>query len=189
MHIGANGTGKSSLFSVFGFLQEAMDANVRTALATLGGSVASMRCAAAMWTTRPAMALPGLQAGQRVCRHQRGHGGEDGSRARAEPEAGYGEHLSREGENLALVIEYLHNNHTHVESRQTEEGRVLLKFQDGAFLSHDADSRRPGWPLTATARNGSETSRNNAPDGGWYITTIGVTACAMPCMLPPSAPA
>lgn len=73
------------------------------------------------------------------------------SRARNEPEAGYGEHLSREGENLALVIEYLHDNHpqvfstikaalqrrvpgiTQVESRQTEEGRVLLKFQDGAF--------------------------------------------------------
>ena len=31
------------------------------------------------------------------------------------------------------MIEYLHDNHTHVESRQTEEGRVLLKFQDGAF--------------------------------------------------------
>lgn len=73
------------------------------------------------------------------------------SRARNEPEAGYAEHLSREGENLALVIEYLHDNHpevfctikdalqqripgiTQVESRQTEEGRVLLKFQDGAF--------------------------------------------------------
>ena len=68
-----------------------------------------------------------------------------------EPEAGYGEHLSREGENLALVIEYLHHNHrqvfstiknalqrrvpgiTQMESKQTEEGRVLLKFQDGAF--------------------------------------------------------
>ena len=73
------------------------------------------------------------------------------STARNEPEAGYADHLSREGENLALVIEYLHDNHsevfstikntlrrrvpgiTQVESKQTEEGRVLLKFQDGAF--------------------------------------------------------
>ena len=73
------------------------------------------------------------------------------SRARPEQEAGYAEHLSREGENLALVIEYLHSHHrpvfdkivetikqrvpgiTKVESKQTEEGRILLKFQDGAF--------------------------------------------------------
>ena len=57
----------------------------------------------------------------------------------------------REGENLSLVIEYLHENHpktfrkilkklrsrvpgiTKVESKQTEEGRILLRFQDGAF--------------------------------------------------------
>lgn len=73
------------------------------------------------------------------------------SRARPEAEAGYAEHLSREGENLSLVIEYLHRNHlvifqkildrlkqcvpgvTHVEAKTTEEGRILLKFQDGAF--------------------------------------------------------
>lgn len=73
------------------------------------------------------------------------------SRARPEQEAGYAEHLSREGENLSLVIEYLHKQHdgvfkrildrltrripgiTQVESKTTEEGRVLLKFQDGAF--------------------------------------------------------
>ena len=73
------------------------------------------------------------------------------SKARAEQEAGYAEHLSREGENLPLVIEYLHNEHpdlfnkilerlrarvpglSHVEAKQTEEGRILLKFQDGAF--------------------------------------------------------
>ena len=53
--------------------------------------------------------------------------------------------------NLSLVIEYLHDNHsavlseimdklkgrvpgiTQVESKQTEEGRILLRFQDGAF--------------------------------------------------------
>lgn len=73
------------------------------------------------------------------------------SRARPEAEAGYAEHLSREGENLSLVVEYLHRNHleifrsillrlkqcvpgvTQVEAKTTEEGRVLLKFQDGAF--------------------------------------------------------
>ncbi|PCJ52070.1 MAG: chromosome segregation protein SMC [Planctomycetota bacterium] len=73
------------------------------------------------------------------------------SRARPEQEAGYAEHLSREGENLSLVIEYLHRQHldvfndilkrlrdripgiTRVEAKTTEEGRVLLKFQDGAF--------------------------------------------------------
>jgi predicted ATPase len=73
------------------------------------------------------------------------------SRARPEVEAGYAEHLSREGENLSLVIEYLYKQHndiflnilerlqsrvpgvTKVEAKTTEEGRVLLKFQDGSF--------------------------------------------------------
>ena len=73
------------------------------------------------------------------------------SRARPEQEAGYAEHLSSEGENLSLVVEYLHNQHPQVfkeildrlarsipgiekvESKVTEEGRVLLKFQDGSF--------------------------------------------------------
>ena len=73
------------------------------------------------------------------------------SRARPEQEAGYAEHLSREGENLSLVIEYLHEQYPdvfdsilerlktrvpgidRVEAKTTEEGRVLLKFQDGAF--------------------------------------------------------
>ncbi len=73
------------------------------------------------------------------------------SRARPEQEAGYAEHLSREGENLSLVIEYLFNHKRdvfdkivekikarvpgidNVEAKTTEEGRVMLKFQDGAF--------------------------------------------------------
>jgi predicted ATPase len=73
------------------------------------------------------------------------------SRARPEQDAGYAEHLSREGENLSLVVEYLYKNHQDifnnildrlkagipgingVEAKTTEEGRVLLKFQDGAF--------------------------------------------------------
>ncbi len=36
--VGANGTGKSTLFSVFGFLRDAMTTNVTTALGKLGGS-------------------------------------------------------------------------------------------------------------------------------------------------------
>jgi len=59
--------------------------------------------------------------------------------------------MSREGENLSLVVEYLHEQHpkvfreilkklssrvpglTSVDSKVTEEGRVLLEFQDGSF--------------------------------------------------------
>ena len=73
------------------------------------------------------------------------------SKARPEQDAGYAEHLSREGENLSLVIQYLYQSHnkifeeivqkikhrvpgiTQVAAKTTEEGRVLLKFQDGAF--------------------------------------------------------
>ncbi len=73
------------------------------------------------------------------------------SRARPEQEAGYAEHLSREGENLSLVVEYLQKQHKavfeqilkrlgeripgmkDVTSKVTDEGRVLLKFQDGSF--------------------------------------------------------
>ena len=73
------------------------------------------------------------------------------SRARPEIESGYAEHLAREGENLSLVVDYLYKNYpkifndicqrlqrsvpgiNKVEAKVTEEGRVLLKFQDGAF--------------------------------------------------------
>ena len=72
-------------------------------------------------------------------------------RARPEQEAGYAEHLSKEGENLSLVTEFLYKRHRNifesiikklkkrvpgiakVEARTTDEGRVLLWFQDGAF--------------------------------------------------------
>ena len=71
--------------------------------------------------------------------------------ARPEQEAGYAEHLSSQGENLSLVTEYLHKRHPsvfdtilkklseripgieRVYAKTTEEGRVLLRFQDGAF--------------------------------------------------------
>lgn len=73
------------------------------------------------------------------------------SKARPEQDAGFASHLSREGENLALVIQYLYKDHrktfdkiletlkhrvpgiSDVVAKTTEEGRVLLKFQDGAF--------------------------------------------------------
>lgn len=73
------------------------------------------------------------------------------NRARPEAEAGYADQLSTSGENLSLVVEYLYKNHpetftgildrlrrrvpgiTRVEAKTTDEGRVLLKFQDGAF--------------------------------------------------------
>jgi len=67
------------------------------------------------------------------------------------PDAAVAEHLSREGENLALVTQYLYEHHRKVfeeilkrlakrvpgiskaDAKITEEGRVLLKFQDKAF--------------------------------------------------------
>lgn len=72
-------------------------------------------------------------------------------RARPEQEAGLAEHLSTQGENLALVTEYLYKRYrtvfdrivqqlakrvpgiSQVEAKTTEEGRVLLRFQDGSF--------------------------------------------------------
>jgi predicted ATPase len=71
--------------------------------------------------------------------------------ARPERESGYAEHLSKEGENLALVTEFLYKRHpdifrkiiqklkqrvpgiSDVDSKITEEGRVLLRFKDGDF--------------------------------------------------------
>lgn len=73
--------------------------------------------------------------------------------ARPERESSYAEHLSREGENLAMVTEFLYKRHpdifrkiieklkqrvpgiSAVDSKITEEGRVLLRFKDGDF--HD----------------------------------------------------
>lgn len=73
------------------------------------------------------------------------------SAARRLPDAGYAEHLSSEGENLALVTQFLYEHHrkvfnkilkklaarvpgiSKVHAKTSEEGRVLLRFQDGAF--------------------------------------------------------
>jgi len=240
--IGANGTGKSTIFSVFGFLRDALAGNVNTALLKLGGSrgFREVRSRGAdgpieielKFRTSPAGPLTSyfLRIGEvqgkavverEVLKYRRGSSGQSWhfldfsrgrgaavtnemetvndvrklsreeqslkspdilaikglaqferfpavvalgnlienwhvsdfhiSKARPEQEAGYAEHLSREGENLSLVIQYLHNTHpavlqkiidllkrrvpgiTNVESKTTEEGRVLLKFQDGAF--------------------------------------------------------
>jgi predicted ATPase len=71
--------------------------------------------------------------------------------ARNVQQAGYAEHLSTLGNNLSLVIDYLHKNHNDVlnkvietlrqripgistvKSKITEEGNVLLKIQDESF--------------------------------------------------------
>lgn len=73
------------------------------------------------------------------------------SQVRKDTEAGYAEQLSREGENLSLVIEYLHKNHpkvlediiaalklrvpgiVDVEATTIETGDILLKIKDNAF--------------------------------------------------------
>ncbi len=244
--VGANGTGKSTLFSVFAFLRDAMAGNVTSALAKLGGSRGlqevrsrgskghieiELKVRTELADRRSRRITYELHIGERdgkpvvakeVLRYKRGNRGgrpwkfldfaygtgeavtneldsvKDESlltretqtlkspdilaikglaqferfpavvvlgdlienwhlsdfhidRARPEAEAGYAEHLSRGGENLSLVVDYLHHNHlslfnnmldklrhrvpgvTSVEAKTTEEGRVLLKFQDGAF--------------------------------------------------------
>lgn len=240
--IGANGTGKSTLFSVFGFLRDAMNGTVNTALARLGGSrgfseVRSRNTKGPIEIEikfrnnyKDPLTTYHLKINEKnnrafiereVLKYRRGSRGQpwhfldfsDGkgtavtneleevtdvkdlkreeqtlksndilaikglaqferfpavvalgdlienwhvsdfhiNKARPDQEAGYAEHLSTEGENLSLVIEYLYRNHKErfdkiitllkqrvpgvdqVESKTTEEGRILLKFQDGAF--------------------------------------------------------
>ena len=71
--------------------------------------------------------------------------------ARSSAEAGYAEHLSTMGENVAQVAQYLHENHPEqfrrileamrarvpgvdsVEAKMTEDGRLVLRFKDGSF--------------------------------------------------------
>jgi len=243
--VGANGTGKSTLFSVFGFLRDAMSTNVTTALSRLGGSRGfsevrsrgaegpieiELKIRADLGRDKASLVTYTLTIDEHqgrpvvereVLKYRRGSGGQpwhfidfsrgEGeavtneldavsderdltrekqtlkspdilaikglaqferfpaavalgtlvenwhlsdfhiSRARPEQEVGYAEHLSREGENLSLVVEFLQKQHPtvfaeilkrlarrvpgvkRVESKVTEEGRVLLKFQDGAF--------------------------------------------------------
>ena len=71
--------------------------------------------------------------------------------ARPSAEAGYAEHLSTRGDNVALVAQYLYENHpdkfeailqamggrvpgvNRVEAKSTDDGRLVLRFQDGSF--------------------------------------------------------
>lgn len=240
--VGANGTGKSTLFSVFAFLKDALTENVHVALTRLGGSkgFSEVRTRASTGPIEIEVKFREDEAGplityflaideedgtpfvaHEILKYRRGSSGKPwhfldfsrGSgaaatnesykvkaeaqlklekqtlkspdtlaikglaqfkkfpaamafgelisnwhisdfhiqRARVEPEAGYAEHLSREGENLALVTEFLYKRHretfdqvidklkqrvpgiTKVDAKTTEEGRVLLRFQDGAF--------------------------------------------------------
>jgi predicted ATPase len=240
--VGANGTGKSTLFTVFEFLREALSSNVHTALVKVGGSRGFDEVKSRGSTGNIEIEIKfrerddaplvtyylsvGEEQGRpfverEILKYRRGSGGQpwhflDFSRgegeavtneiddvtdvrqlvrepqklkspeilaikglaqferfpavvalgtlienwhisdfhinkARPQQEAGYAEHLSREGENLSLVTEYLHNRHpqifqtilqklaervpgiSRVDAKTTEEGRVLLRFQDGAF--------------------------------------------------------
>lgn len=240
--VGTNGSGKSTIFSVFGFLRDAMTSNVTTALAKLGGNVGFKEVRSRnsegpieieiKFRDEPRGPLTTyfLQINEKddrayvereVLKYRRGRKGlpwhfldfSEGkgiavtnelegvkdikdlnreeqalkaqdilaikglaqferfpavvalgnlienwhisdfhiSAARPERDAGYAEHLSREGENLSLMVQYLHSRHpdtfqqilellkmrvpgiSSVVSKTTEEGRVLLKFQDGSF--------------------------------------------------------
>jgi predicted ATPase len=71
--------------------------------------------------------------------------------ARPSAEAGYAEHLSTRGDNIAQVAQYLYENRpdcfekvlqamkervpgvSKVEAKPTEDGRLVLRFQDGSF--------------------------------------------------------
>jgi predicted ATPase len=73
------------------------------------------------------------------------------SAARGATDAGYAEHLSASGDNLPLVTQYLYESHpelfkkvlekmtlrvpgvTKVDAIPTEDGRIVLRFQDGTF--------------------------------------------------------
>lgn len=73
------------------------------------------------------------------------------SEARPSVEAGYAEHLSTRGDNVAQVAQYLYQNHperfnrvlgamrarvpgvSQVEAKPTEDGRLVLRFRDQAF--------------------------------------------------------
>lgn len=241
--VGANGTGKSTLFDVFGFLSDALRNNVRQALQRRGGfkEVRSRGCESndlieielqfrLMISGRSRLVTYRLEIGEEnrriyihheSLRYKRGRYGspyyfltfnkgegyaitneedfdkpdEDLDReeqklqspdilaikglgqferfkaasafrdfiekwhvsdfhiseARSVEDAGYAEHLSSRGENLALVAQYIFENHpeifetiltkmkqrvpgvSNVEAETTVDGRIVLKFQDGSF--------------------------------------------------------
>lgn len=71
--------------------------------------------------------------------------------ARPSVDAGYAEHLSAQGDNVALVAQYLYESHpasfdrvlkamskrvpgvSNVEAKPTDDGRLILRFQDSSF--------------------------------------------------------
>jgi predicted ATPase len=73
------------------------------------------------------------------------------SDAQQSQEAGYAEHLSSSGDNCALVAQYMYEQHrdifdnvlssmkkrvpgvSNVEAKQLDDGRIVLRFQDGQF--------------------------------------------------------
>ena len=73
------------------------------------------------------------------------------SEARPSVEAGFAEHLSTRGDNVAQVAQYMHEQHParfdrvlqamrervpgvrNVEAKSTEDGRLVLRFRDGGF--------------------------------------------------------
>ena len=237
--IGANGTGKSTLFDVFSFLKDALIYDVASAVARRGGfaelvsrdskgpievTVKFRESSGRLATYALAVALEGGRSfvEREVLRYRRGRGsgrpwnfvnfskgigtaitnesvyGEEGveeeraeyelddpsllaikglgqfrefrvvselrslienwhisnfhiNDARPSAEAGYAEHLSTVGDNVAQVAQYLYTTHperfrqvleamrarvpgvTDVEAKPTEDGRLVLRFQDGSF--------------------------------------------------------
>ncbi len=73
------------------------------------------------------------------------------SEARGSQEAGIAEHVTQVGDNIALVAQYMYEQHpllfnkvlekmkervpgiSHVDAINTEDGRIVLRFQDGSF--------------------------------------------------------
>ena len=236
--VGANGTGKSTLFDVFTFLKEALTQNAAAAVARRGGfnelvsrsedgpvgiTVKFRESGGRLATYELRIALEGgrVSVAREVLRYRRGQYGrpwhfvdfsggtgtaitnesvygEQGAEeqraeyklddpsvlaikglgqfrefqvvsefrglienwhvsdfhiadARPSAEAGYAEHLSTRGDNVAQVARYLYENHrdrfdrvleamrqrvpgvNDVEARPTEDGRQVLRFRDGSF--------------------------------------------------------
>lgn len=234
--VGANGTGKSTLFDVFSFLKDALTQNVAMAVARRGGfrelvsrgEKGSVGITIKFRESGGRLATYALQVAEdhgrvvverEILRYRRGqHGkpwhfvdfsrgvgitnepvyGDEGAKkkreeyklddpsvlaikglgqfrefqvvsefrslienwhvsdfhiadARPSSEAGYAEHLSNRGDNVAQVAQYLYENHRErfdqvlkamsqrvpgvsgVEAKPTEDGRLVLRFQDGSF--------------------------------------------------------
>ena len=237
--IGANGTGKSTLFDVFSFLKDSLAGNVASAVARRGGfrelvsrdqsgpvsitiKFRESGGSLASYILKVALKQGRVVVAQEVLRYRRGRGsgrpwhfvdfsggkgtaitnesvyGEAGAiekreeyvlddpsilaikglgqfrefrvvsefrslienwhisdfhiaEARPSAEAGFAEHLSTRGDNVAQVAQYLYEHHserfenilasmrlrvpgvTGIEAKPTEDGRLVLRFQDGTF--------------------------------------------------------